>query len=482
MSDNDLTPSASRSDKKSRKPKQKRRKSLNPITFKSNQTEIENSRRFAADHGERIGYVPQWKQFVVFTSKRWELDVMGHAFRLAKQTASQILCECVESGDLDAIRFGTHTASARGIEAMLKLSRDEIAMDYQQFDADPFLLNVQNGTVDLRTGILKPHNRADLLTKICPAAYDPDVETFEWDRFVESLFSSDSEIEYLQRFAGYCLTGDVREHVLNLFWGDGANGKSTLVEALMHTLGPDYSMSAPSEMLMESRSDRHPTEKADLFGKRLVVASETEANRTLAESMVKQLTGGDTIRARRMHENFWQFSPTHKLILLTNNKPIIKGQDHGIWRRIRLVPFVKQFWDPAKGESGSEELKADKELPSRLREMRDVILSWAVAGCVKWQQLGLGMSEPMQEATDDYRDESNVLGRFVRDCCVQNEALKIRGKALNEAIESYCSESGDSKPNAREVKKWMERNGFQSKKNNGVWYCGLGLKYEQELQ
>lgn len=336
------------------------------IAFSDNQTEVENASRFAAEHCQKIGYVHPWKTWMVFTGKRWEPDNAGHAYRLAKQTAGKILQEAVETESQGAIRFAVATSSARGISAMLKLAECELALDYQKFDQDPFLLNVQNGTVDLRTGKLRPHNRDDMLTKICPVALNPHSSTMEWDQFLKSLFSTQSEIDYLHRFIGHCLSGDVREQSLNIFWGDGANGKSTLVESILNTLGPDYAMSAPSDLLMESRSDRHPCEKADLFGKRLVIASETEANRELAESLVKSLTGGDTIRARRMKENFWEFKPTHKIVLLTNHKPVVRGQDHAIWRRLRLVPFVKQFWDGEKGETGPDELTVNVVMPGNI--------------------------------------------------------------------------------------------------------------------
>lgn len=452
------------------------------IASKENQTELENSARFVRNHRERIGYVHNWNKWAVFTGKRWEIDTAGHAKRLAKQTATGIMEDAVESGNYGAIQFAARTSTARGISSMLSLAEPDLAIDHEQFDADSFLLNCENGTIDLTTGKLRPHDRNDYLSKLCPTRYNPDANTSEWVKFLQSLFHCQDEVEYLQRFYGYCLTGDVREQGLDIHYGDGANGKSTHVEAMLATLGPDYSMSAPSEMLMDTHSDRHPTEKADLFGKRLVIASETEANRTLKESMVKQLTGGDTIRARRMREDFWEFRPTHKLVLLTNHKPQVRGQDHAIWRRLRLVPFVKRFWDEDKGESGPPELKADKTLSKRLKGMREAILAWAVEGCLQWQSDGLGMSQAMRDATAEYKSESDVIGRFVHECCLRNEHMKVRGSALNEALGKFCEETGDKQPNPKDVSRWMTDQGIEKKHSGGIWYLGIGLKYDSESE
>lgn len=459
------------------KPQSKKPKAA--IAFSDSQTEVENARRFAAEHCQKIGYVHPWKKWYVFTGKRWEPDTAGHAIRLAKQTAAKILQEAVDSASQGAIRFATATCSSRGINAMLALAQCELALDYQMFDADPFLFNCENGTIDVRTGILRPHDRADLLTKISPAKYDPNAQTHEWERFVESLFDSQSQVDYLRRFAGYCLTGDVREQILSIPHGVGSNGKSVYFESFAGMLGPDYAMTAPSDLLMESRNDRHPTEKADLFKMRLVVAAETEANRELAESLVKVLTGGDKIRARRMHQDHWEFEPTHKIVLLTNHKPVIKGQDHGIWRRLRLVPFIKQFWDADKGETGPAELKADKTLPERLKGLKDSILTWAVRGCLEWQSEGLGTSDEIQAATAEYKSESDVIGRFVEQCCLTNSSVSVKASAFNEALEAFCLDTGDRKPSPKEASAWL-KNKFEKKTSNGVWYIGIGLKYTSE--
>ena len=269
---------------------------------------------------------------------------------------------------------------------MLRLAQSELGIPIRPIDLDqnPWLLNCPNGTVDLKTGELKPHCREDLLTQLCPTNFNPDRSTYHWDRFLELVFDHRQDLlDYGHRLLGYMITGDVREQVLPIFYGVGANGKSTLINTFMKVIGNDYTMQAPSDLLMAKRHNSHPTERADLFRKRLVTCAETEQNRRLNEALVKALTGGERIRARRMREDFWEFDPTHKVILCTNHKPQVRGTDHAIWRRLRLLPFEKTFWNPDDSESGPDELRQDKELMGRLLLESEGILFWAVPGCLE---------------------------------------------------------------------------------------------------
>jgi putative DNA primase/helicase len=259
--------------------------------------------------------------------------------------------------------------SAPRINAALDLARSGpgIPILPEEMDRDPWLLNCGNGTVELRTGTLREHRREDLLTRLCPTEYHPDATCPSWLRFLESIFQKDRPlITFVQRLLGYCLTGDVSEQILPIFWGGGANGKSTLVNVILQTLGGDYAMKAPQDLLVVHRGERHPTELADLFRMRLVVTSESSEGARLNEALIKDLTGGEPIRARRMKEDFWQFDPTHKVMLLTNHKPRVVGTDTAVWRRLRLVPFEVTFWDPCDpnnhGKNLPEHLRQDKQL------------------------------------------------------------------------------------------------------------------------
>lgn len=230
-------------------------------------------------------------------------------------------------------------------------------------------------------------------------------------------------------------------------------------------MGPDYALKAPAGLLMVKRNDSHPTERADLFRKRLVVCSETEQGKRLAESLVKDLTGGERIRARRMREDFWEFSPTHKMILCTNHKPEIKSTDHAIWRRPWLVPFMVTI----------PEGQQDKRLPDKLRAEAQGILAWAVRGCRDWQQDGLGLPEEVRAATAQYREEQDVLAAFLSDCCQIGPEHKAKRSDLYDKYQWWCRENRETEVGAKEFGMAMTERGFERYKDNVTYYRGVGL-------
>src|SRR5262249_502237 len=337
-----------------------------------------------------------------------------------------------------------------------------------QLDRDPWLLNCANGTVELRTGRLREHRHGDYLTKLSPVPYDPNARAPQFDHFLHTIFGGNEPvIRYLQRLVGYALTGDVSEQILPIFWGSGANGKSTLLNALTDMLGTSYAIKAATDLLMVKRGDTHPTERADLFGKRLVLCIETEEGKRLAEALVKDLTGGDRIRARRMREDFWEFSPTHKVILCTNHRPRITGTDHAIWRRIRLIPFTVTIPDDNQ----------DKRLPEKLRSELPGILAWAVQGCLAWQRDGLPTPEEVQVATKEYRDTQDLLGQFLDECCLAgNDNFRCKASALYTAYQSWCERGGEEPSKQRGFGESMTERGFKREQSNGTWYVGVALR------
>jgi putative DNA primase/helicase len=264
---------------------------------------------------------------------------------------------------------------------------------------------------------------------------------------------------------GYCLTADVSEQKLPIFHGTGANGKSTLLNAFMDVVGSDYTMQAMPDFLMEKRGESHPTEKASLFGKRFVSCVETESSRKLAESTVKMLTGGEKIMARRMREDFWEFSPSHKLVLCTNHKPIVAGQDHGIWRRLLLVPFTQRF----------EGQRIDKALPDKLRTEAAGVLAWLVRGCMDWQRVGLNPPAIVTNATTAYRTKEDVLGRFIDDECQQGPNVSVTFASLFAKLETWSRDNGDDCPTKKSFGTWLAENGFERSRSNGVVWNGLML-------
>lgn len=439
-------------------------------------TDVANSRRFLAQHRDKVRFCHEWNAWLIWDGKRWRIDKDGAVMRLAKAVADRVWTDAGVFHDRDEVNFAIATSGAPKLAAMLKLAAADVSIAVDELDANPWLLNCENGTVDLRTGELRPHRREDNLTKLCPTNYNPAAGSQHWDRFLRGIFEDAQTVDFLQRFTGYCLTGAVSEQILAVLWGVGSNGKSTFLTAFQDVLGPDYSMAAPPGLLTVKKSDSHPTEVADLFGQRFVVSQETEDGNRLAESLVKSLTGGDKVRARRMRENFWQFSPTHKLVLCTNHRPKVRGTDHAIWRRLVLIPFLKTYWNPDKGETGPDELRQDKALPAKLKAESEGVLAWAVRGCLDWQRGGLRIPDSVRAATAEYRSEEDVLGRFACECCLTRPDHKVKFSDLYEALEAYCGESGDKPPTKKALGVYLKDHGFASRQSGSRWYDGLKLK------
>jgi putative DNA primase/helicase len=284
---------------------------------------------------------------------------------------------------------------------------------------------------------------------------------------LEQVFDgSQSVIDYVQRFCGYALTGDVREQVLDVYYGKGANGKTTFLNAYMAAVGDGYTMKAAPDFLMARKYENHPCDRADLFGKRFVAAVETGSGQWLNESLVKELSGGDKVRARRMRENFWQFDPTHKLVICTNHKPRVKGTDHAIWRRLRLVPFTVTFADNQQ----------DKTLPEKLRHEAEGILAWVVRGCIEWQSRGLDAPDAVLAATSDYRSEQDTVGTFIAEACDIGSDYQVAFKTLYAGLEAWCQDSGDDVPSKKLVGLYLQEQGYEQAKMRGRGYRGLRLQ------
>lgn len=434
-----------------------------------------NARAFVDEHGALLRYCYPWKAWLVWTGTHWQRDTTGRVPQLAKQTIKRLARQIEHLDEVAAHALLAHikkSLSKASLDAMVRTAQDEPGIPVQPEDLDThrWLLNCRNGTLDLQTGTLQPHAREDLLTFALPVAYEATASCPTWDAFLDCIMNGTQNlIHFLQRTIGYALTGVIREHVLLILWGTGRNGKSTFLNTL-RTLLDSYAMKAPSELLMVSNNDRHPTERADLCGKRFVAAIETEQGRRLAEVFVKEATGGDPIRARRMREDFWEFQPTHKVFLATNHKPIITGTDTAIWERIRLVPFMVTI--PPE--------ERDTTLPEKLEQELAGILAWAVRGCLAWQQEGLGEPEEVQQATAGYRTEMDVLGQFIDECCLVGPNYRTKATALYDLYKTWCDQQGLPYAIQRTWGMWLTERGFERFTNNGTWYRGLGIRERTE--
>lgn len=435
-------------------------------------TDLGNAERLVELHGDDFRYVHQWGRALAWDGKRLAPDTTGVVERMAKNTVRSIYAEAANTEDADDRKALSHHANrseARNkIQAMQALAWSEpgIPVEPEDLDRDPWLFNCANGTLDLRTGELRPHRREDLITKLSPVAYDPQAEAPTWEVFLERVLPSEALRRFVQRVIGYALTGDVSEQILPFLYGPGANGKSTLVNTVLEVEG-DYGKQAAPDLLVVKQGS-HPTELADLFGARFVPSIEVEDGRRFAESLVKQLTGQDKIKARFMRQDFWEFHPTHKVVLVANHKPSVRGTDHAIWRRIKMVPFDVII----------PKVEQDPRLPDKLREEMPGILAWAVRGCLDWQREGLGEPEEVRTATEGYREEMDVLAAFIDDRCVLDPRAKAGASDLYESYEVWCSKTGEYRESKVRFGKRLAERGFEKERHpkhrRWIWH-GIGL-------
>lgn len=347
----------------------------------SGRTEVANGCRLAKMHGKDFRWCDLWGKYLTWDTQRWAVDSQRQIDAMAKDVYQSLWCEITSMaskiGDDDGkelkelVRFAKTTGTARGIDAMLKLARSEpgIPIGPDVLDTDPWLLNCQNGTLDLRTGQLRPHRREDYLTKLSPVAFDRRADCPLWMGFLREIMAGDDELlGFLRRAVGMSLAGVVRDHVLLFLYGTGANGKSTFLNTLLEMMGSEYAMKAAPDLLLVKKLEGHPTERADLAGKRFIACVEAGEGRRLAESLVKELTGGDPIRARRMREDFWQFDPTHKVWLAANHKPVSRRHHCGEFLHPSKISALSELG----ATSGSERQEASGQPEGVSRQQQHI--------------------------------------------------------------------------------------------------------------
>jgi putative DNA primase/helicase len=434
------------------------------------QTDMGNAERFASRFGPGIRYCAPWKQWLWWDGSRWRIDQSREVQANAKETVRGIYEEAQAGGDEGSrtaiLRWARKSESSARLKAMIEVAESEPGVPIlpAHFDKDPWLFNCPNGTIDLRTGRLKDHRRTDMITCINDVEYHPGAECPLWHDFLHLIFDgNDDVIAFVQRILGMGLSGDVSEQILPIFWGEGANGKSTLLNTWLKVLGP-YGFVSPPGLLVKSTGTNHPTEKAALFGKRFVVDFEAEGK--LNETLVKQLTGGDRITARRMHENFWDFMPTHKILLCTNAKPMIIEISEAIWRRIKFVEFLVQIAEHRRQADFPRQLEA--ELPG--------ILAWGVRGCLDWVQHGLQTPQIIKDATAEYKGEENLIENFIEDQCITGGELSVRARMLYTAFRNSLKGFESVIPTETAFGRSMRKLGYDRKTSAGRWYLGIALR------
>jgi putative DNA primase/helicase len=438
--------------------------------------ELDAARLFAREYGDRIRYCAKAGGWFAWDGERWKHDDDGAIYRLAGECTDRIADSANIITDLDerkkVLAFAIQLRKRRGIENVVALaaSLEGIAIDDpQRFDADQWLLNCENGTIDLRSGELRRHDRTQLLTKLVPIEHDLSATCERWLRFLDEIFAGDADtIDFVQRATGYSLTGCTREHAFLVLYGRGANGKSSLLSLIGQILG-DYALSAAPETFVDRKNGGSTNDLARLRGARFVSALETSEGRALAESFVKAVTGGDRISARFLFAEFFDFEPMFKLWFATNYKPHIRGGDEGMWRRVRLVPF-EQCFDGDRCDPNLRE-KLEAELPG--------ILAWAVRGCLEWQQRGLTPPASVAAATASYRTEMDTFSGFIDEKCKADSLVSVAAGDLYAAYRRWAEVNGEKPSSQTWFGRQLADRGFE-KSREGRQRRWIGLELVAE--
>lgn len=442
-------------------------------------TDAGNACRLAALVEGRARFVREWGGWLVYHDGAWRIDsgdVLVTEF--AKEVPAAMFAAAASLDEYDGVKlwkWARSSESAARLAAMVKLARGlpGIVVSHTELDQHPWLLNVLNGTIDLRTGELGPHDPAHLITRQAPVVFDPEARAPLWLACLRRWQPSRRMRSYLGRVIGSAATG-VPVEMLFVNLGDGANGKGKFFGALFEVLGPDYAVVAHKSLLIAARHDEHDTVKARLFGARLAVAGETGVGDRLNEAKVKELTGGDRLEARRMREDPWQFEPSHTLFVHTNNRPTVSGGDEGIWRRLRLIP-----WDVTIPEA-----ERDLALADKLATEKSGILNWIVAGAKEWHENGLEFDEPpaVVDATAGYRQDEDHFTRFLDERCELGPAQQVPAAKLRGDYERWCAAESEDALSAQAVGGRLAALGCQpaqvGKRRTRTW-VGVGLRNDR---
>ncbi len=432
-------------------------------------SDLANASRFAAQHREDVRFTLE-RGWMVWDGRRWVVDEKSLLVQsLAKNTARAIFGEIEQAADPSAMfRHARRSQSKVAIDSIIWLARSEAGIPARitDFDRDPYLFNVKNGTLDLRVGKLREHRRDDLITNMVAIEFDPRATCELWTAFIRRIADCNEELcAYLRRFIGYLLVGETSDQSLHFLYGLGANGKSVFCEVLMRLLG-SYAIAVSPDLVMFRLYGGIPNDVARLRGVRAAFMNETAQGSRFDEAKLKELTGGDTLTARFLHQEFFDFQPTHRLVIRGNHKPTISGTDEGIWRRLRLVPFAVTI----------PECERDHHLLSKLDAELPGILSWALQGCCEWQALGLKPPSIIADAVRDYREESDTLGRFIAECCEVRKLGRVKSSVLFKRFQEFAECAGERWVASKDLPHEMQRRGFTWKRTKaGGIYEGLEL-------
>jgi putative DNA primase/helicase len=433
-------------------------------------SEDDAAKFFVHEFGNQVRYCNAAGGWLIWDGRRFARDMDGAIMRLVSECTDRILRVESELDDLKErkrmLDYVTALRRRRGLENVAALASSKLPIavaSSEAFDANPWSLNVRNGTIDLLTGTLNPHERSEMNTKMVDVPYHMDAICPRWDRFQNEIFGGDEElIGFARRAVGYSLTGDISEHAFFMLHGRGANGKSTFVETILAMLGDYAQASNPETWLRQGHGGRGADPGvARLPGVRMVTTAELGEGRGLDEARVKQIVAGDRTATRGVYQAEFDFLPACKLWISTNHAPQIGGTDDGIWRRMLFLPFTQQF-------TGAD---VDRSLGAKLRGELAGILAWAVQGCLEWQHGG-GLRPPaaVMQATAEYRADSDVTAQFIAEACEADAKCSVGASQLFAAYKRWSEAGGERSVSQRRLGLTLRERGFQSVKD------GRGLK------
>lgn len=440
-------------------------------------TDLGNAKRFANRYCNRLLYCEKWTRWFVWDGKRWKDDEILEVYRLSGVLIRSLYSEAKKIRDEEERKaFLSHLAkseSYRAQTAMLNLSKAEsvFAVRPSDLDRDPWLLTVENGTLDLRAGALRPHAQADRITKLAPVVYDSAASCPAWLDFLHMVMNANQRlVSFLKRAFGCCLTGITSDKAMFILYGaSGDNGKSTMVDVIQLLLG-DYATRTPTDTFLKKKEGAIPNDVAKLKGARFVWASENERGSRLSEALIKEMTGGDKLSARFMRGEFFEFYPEFKPWLATNHKPQVRG-DRALWNRLKLIPFNVTI--------PKEKQKPRHEVMAMFRAEFPGILNWALDGCLEWQRSGLGVPDEVVEATREYEAEQDTFAMFLEEKCVRVPGAHALSLALYREYKNWAEQYGEAPVSHKMFASFMSERGFEkAKTKKGFLYSGVGLQTE----
>ncbi|MSE20009.1 DNA primase [Lactobacillus parabuchneri] len=439
-----------------------------------------NADRFIDVFGNLVKYSYIDKSWYFYNGSYWEMDDQGKAAQFVDMTVDNMKNEKLhvaagvdpEKAKVAWEKFVKKSRSHAAKQAMISEVQHRVPVLHGQFDQDKTLLNTVNGYIDLTSGILKDHDIKKMFSHQTSVEYTDKIDCPEWDEFLNQIFAGDQElIHYIQKAVGYSATGSIKEQVMFILYGNGRNGKSIFIDTISDILGTyAKSMQADSIMVRQNKSGAN-SDIARLESARLVTSSEPNEGVRLDEGLVKQLTGGDKVTARYLYGKEFEFKPQFKLWLATNHKPIIRGTDDGIWRRLMLIPFKVKIPDG----------QVDKNLKDKLKRESVGILNWIVEGCLLWQREGLNPPISVTRASRQYREEMDVISLFVDDCCEVGDSCRAPAGELFKKYQSWAKDNSEYSMSKQKFSREMKQKYEFKKTMKGRFYEGLKIKTDPRL-